>query len=123
MNLIWKDNAIYTVYDKIAIDLILYTIFKAFTQSNRRHASGCISAIQFHLHAHHAEYTDTGILGNFYDHVSLDSLGGSFRPAQMTFCVNLVHIAITTRELSSQVSISSVLLDYRAISCKLVISF
>ena len=28
MNLIWK---IYTVYNKIAIDLILYIIFKAFT--------------------------------------------------------------------------------------------
>ena len=85
-------------------------------QSNRQHASDCISAIQFHLHAHHVEYTDTGILGNFYDLVSLDSLninqqdlGGSFRPAQVTFCVNLVHVAITTRELSSQVSISSVL--------------
>ena len=64
-------------------------------------------------------------LGNFHDLVSLDSvninqqdLGGSFRPAQMTFSVNLVHVAITTRELSSHVSISSVLLDYRAISCK-----
>ena len=99
-------------------------------QSNRQRASGCIYAIQFHLHAHHAEYTDTRILGNFYDLVFLDSvninqqdLGGSFRPAQMTFSVNLVHVAITTRELSSHVSISSVLLDYRAISCKQVTSF
>ena len=99
-------------------------------QSNRQRASGCIYAIQFHLHAHHAEYTDTRILRNFYDLVFLDSvninqqdLGGSFRPAQMTFSVNLVHVAITTRELSSHVSISSVLLDYRAISCKQVISF
>ena len=99
-------------------------------QSNRQRASSCIYAIQFHLHAHQAEYTDTRILGNFHDLVSLDSvninqqdLGGSFRPAQMTFSVNLVHVAITTRELSSHVSISSVLLDYRAISCKQVISF
>ena len=30
MNLIWK---IYIVYNKIAIDLILYIIFKAFTDS------------------------------------------------------------------------------------------
>ena len=100
------------------------------SQSNRQRASGCIYAIQFHLHAHHAEYMDTRILGNFYGLVSLDSvninqqdLGGSFRPAQMTFSVNLVHVVITTRELSSHVSISSVLLDYRAISCKQVISF
>ena len=47
--------------------------------------------------------------------INQQDLGGSFRPAQMTFSVNLVHVAITTRELSSQASISSVLLDYRAI--------
>ena len=46
-------------------------------------------------------------------------LGGNFRPAQMVFlCKFDPHIAITTRELSTEVSISSVLLDYRAISCK-----
>ena len=39
--------------------------YKSSVQSNRQRASGCIYAIQFHLHAHHAEYTDTGILGNF----------------------------------------------------------